>query len=155
MRSCHGTARGRRRLGGRWCRESAVSSPSNFREPEVLALIGGRLRDLRKTNNLSQREVADAIGLPQSNLSRIENGKQRLNLTVLSRMLATYETSIQDFFARGEGLPTEFASLGAREQHLVEAYRRLTPEEQREVDGFVDYKLYRRRRNRVGEGTTD
>ena len=64
---------------------------------EELSLIGNRLKTLRKTNNLSQREVADAIGLPQSNLSRIENGKQRLNLTVLAKMIGENTTASLEF----------------------------------------------------------
>ena len=115
---------------------------------EELSLIGRRLRTLRQSNNLSQREVADAIGLPQSNLSRIENGKQRLNLTVLARMLSIYELSIQDFFAREEE-SAEGESLDNREHQLVQSYRRLSAEDQREVDEFVDYKLYRARRDRL------
>jgi transcriptional regulator with XRE-family HTH domain len=116
---------------------------------EMLSLIGRRLRALRKSQNLSQREVADAIGLPQSNLSRIENGKQRLNLTVLSRMLGIYQTSIQDFFAREEEAVRSGESITQRERALVESYRRLSGDDKREVDGYVDWKLYRARRDRA------
>ena len=117
----------------------------------MLSVIGTRLRDLRKSQNLSQREVADAIGLPQSNLSRIENGKQRLNLTVLARMLMIYETSIQDFFAREEEAARSGEVLSAREHQLVESYRRLAAEDRREVDGYVDFKLFKARRERPSE----
>ena len=104
------------------------------RSPGELELIGRRLRELRKAANLSQREVADTIGLPQSNLSRIENGKQRLNLTVLARMLGIYEMTIQDFFAReaDEGLHGE--PLSVRERQMLEAYRRLSPDDRRDVE---------------------
>lgn len=121
---------------------------------EVLEVIGRRLRSLRRTNDLSQREVADAIGLPQSNLSRIENGKQRLNLTVLARMLTIYQTTIQEFFSREGDVGREGDDLTQRERDLVEAYRRLAPEDRREVDGYLDYKLFRARRDGGGPGTT-
>ena len=114
---------------------------------EVLPVIGRRLRALRKTNSLSQREVAEAIGLPQSNLSRIENGKQRLNLTVLARMLTIYHTTIQEFFAREGEVGMPGADVTQRERDLVEAYRRLGAEDRREVEGYVDYKLFRARRD--------
>lgn len=116
----------------------------------VLSLIGRRLRSLRKTNELSQREVAERIGLPQSNLSRIENGKQRLNLTVLARMLTLYETSIQDFFAQQDDPLASTEALSARERQLVESYRRLPSEERRDIDAYVDFKLFRARRQRLG-----
>jgi len=123
---------------------------------EALSAIGDRLRLLRKQHALSQREVADAIGLPQSNLSRIENGKQRLNLTVLARILGIYQTSIQDFFAREDEARRSGESITSRERQLVESFRRLSPEDRREVEAFVDYRLFRARRNRaVGEFSED
>jgi transcriptional regulator with XRE-family HTH domain len=116
---------------------------------EALAAIGDRLRLLRKQQALSQREVADAIGLPQSNLSRIENGKQRLNLTVLARILGIYQTTIQDFFAREDEARRNGDAITSRERQMVESFRRLTPEDRREVEAFVDYRLFRARRDRV------
>lgn len=127
-------------------------TPDHRAGGEMLSVIGTRLRDLRKGQSLSQREVADAIGLPQSNLSRIENGKQRLNLTVLARMLLMYETSIQDFFAREDEAARSGQVLSARENQLVESYRRLAAEDRREVDGYVDFKLFKARRERPSEG---
>lgn len=118
---------------------------------EALAAIGDRLRLLRKQNALSQREVADAIGLPQSNLSRIENGKQRLNLTVLSRILGIYQTSIQDFFAREDEARRNGEFINSRERQLVDSFRRLGPEDRREVEAFVDYRLFRARREQAAE----
>ena len=118
----------------------------------MLSVIGLRLRDLRKSHDLSQREVADAIGLPQSNLSRIENGKQRLNLTVLARMLAIYETSIQDFFTREDEAIRVGEALAPRERQLVESYRRLAADDRREVDGYIDFKLFKARRERSSDG---
>jgi transcriptional regulator with XRE-family HTH domain len=123
---------------------------------EALAAIGDRLRLLRKQHALSQREVAEAIGLPQSNLSRIENGKQRLNLTVLARILGIYQTSIQDFFAREDEARRSGEAVSSRERQLVESFRRLTPEDRREVEAFVDYRLFRARRDRaVGDFSQD
>jgi transcriptional regulator with XRE-family HTH domain len=119
---------------------------------EMLSVIGLRLRDLRKSHDLSQREVADAIGLPQSNLSRIENGKQRLNLTVLARMLGIYQTSVQEFFSREDEAVRSGDAMTPRERQLVESYRRLGNEDRREVDGYVDYKLFKARRDRASEG---
>ena len=131
--------------------ELHAPGPDQRAGADMLSVIGTRLRDLRKSQSLSQREVADAIGLPQSNLSRIENGKQRLNLTVLARMLLIYETSIQDFFAREDEAARNGEVLSAREHQLVESYRRLAAEDRREVDGCVDFKLFKARRERSSE----
>jgi transcriptional regulator with XRE-family HTH domain len=114
---------------------------------EGLSLIGRRLRALRKGNNLSQREVAEAMGLPQSNLSRIENGKQRLNLGVLAGMLSIYHTTIQEFFAHEGEIGRTGGALTLRERQIVESFRRLGPDDRRELEGYLDYKLFRARRD--------
>jgi transcriptional regulator with XRE-family HTH domain len=126
----------------------SVDGNGSVGNAEVLTTIGRRLKALRKSNNLSQREVADAIGLPQSNLSRIENGKQRLNLTVLSGMLSIYQTSIQEFFSREDGGGEAGQSPSTRERQMLESVRRLSPEDRREVEGYIDFKLFRARRDR-------
>ncbi|MEM7244867.1 MAG: helix-turn-helix transcriptional regulator [Acidobacteriota bacterium] len=108
---------------------------------EQLTKIGTRLRELRKNQRLSQREVADAIGLPQSNLSRIETGKQRLNLPVLMRMLGIYDVTLQDFFSQEPAPPA--LELAPQEKQLIESYRRLTAEERQDVESYVDFKLFR------------
>ena len=130
--------------------EEAQDSAARELGSQELGMIGRQLRLLRKSNRLSQREVAGAIGLPQSNLSRIENGKQRLNLTVLARMLGIYDMTIQDFFAREANEGVNGDPLSARERQMVDAYRRLSAEDRRDVDGYVDYKLFRARRKTQG-----
>ena len=70
-------------------------------------------------------------------------------------MLGIYQTSIQDFFAREDQALRSGDALSARERQLVESYRRLTGEDRREVDGYVDFKLYKTRRDRPHEPATD
>ena len=39
-------------------------------------------------------------------------------------------------------------AITPRERQLVESYRRLSTDDRAEVDGYVDYKLFRARRER-------
>lgn len=41
--------------------------------------MGKRLKELRKTYGFTQTQVADYLGIDQSNYSKIEHGKRRLN----------------------------------------------------------------------------
>lgn len=56
--------------------------------------IGGRIKTLRRDNNLSQRQLADAIGLSRVSISNIELGKQRLVLDLLYRIAEVLDVNI-------------------------------------------------------------
>lgn len=51
-------------------------------------LAGKLLREARATNNLSQRGLATAAGVPQSTVARIEGGHMQPSLPLLYRLLA-------------------------------------------------------------------
>jgi len=104
-----------------------------------LEYIGQRLREIRKARGLSQQDVAERMGIPQSNLSRIENGKQRLNLSVLAAVLSIYRMEMDDFFAT-EGEPRGAAG---GEQRVLDLYRSLDPAERQEVLEFLEFKVSR------------
>jgi transcriptional regulator with XRE-family HTH domain len=50
--------------------------------------VGVELRKARKVFGATQREVADAVGLPQNSISNIENGKQSVTLSQLYAICA-------------------------------------------------------------------
>jgi transcriptional regulator with XRE-family HTH domain len=45
-------------------------------QAELAHAVGSRLRQLRRTAKLTQRQVADQVPMSAANLSRIENGEQ-------------------------------------------------------------------------------
>ena len=91
-----------------------------------LEYIGQRLREIRKSRGMSQQDVALRLGIPQSNLSRIENGKQRLNLSVLAGILSSYGMEMDDFFAFSTG--GQNRPMDAEEQRILALYRKLDAE---------------------------
>ena len=56
-------------------------------------MVGGRLSELRKKNNLSQKKISEYLNLNQSNYSKIENGKRKLNVSVLDKLCLLYGCS--------------------------------------------------------------
>lgn len=58
--------------------------------------IGIRLRELRKSRNLTSKEVAERAGLSPQSLSRIENGYHDVVFTTLRKILAAMGCSLQD-----------------------------------------------------------
>ena len=58
--------------------------------------FGEKLRQLRQNRNLTQPELADAIGIEQSYLSRIENGKHVPSGDVFTRILDEFGLGVGD-----------------------------------------------------------
>jgi len=51
--------------------------------------IGQRIRKIRKANNLSQEQLAEAVGISATHMSHIETGNTKLSLQVLVTIAST------------------------------------------------------------------
>ena len=59
-----------------------------------------RIRDLREDNDLSQRKVAEAIGITQRKYSYVETGTQQLTDELLCRLADFYGVSTDYLLCR-------------------------------------------------------
>lgn len=53
-----------------------------------------RIRDLREDHDLTQQQVADAIGITQRKYSYVETGQQQLTADILIKLADFYDVSI-------------------------------------------------------------
>lgn len=97
--------------------------------PAQLELVGRKIRQLRRQRKLTQVELAGRIGIHQSDLSRMEKGEYKVGLDTLLKILMTFNMGIGEFF---EERP--------QSDQLVESYRSLSPEAQKEVENFIEFK---------------
>src|SRR5438309_4437089 len=102
-------------------------------KPAQVELVGRKIRQLRRQRKLTQVELADRIGIHQSDLSRMEQGEYKVGLDTLLKILATFDLSIGDFFEEGN-----------RTETVIERYRTLSPSAQREVESFIEFKRDRK-----------
>ncbi len=113
--------------------------------PQV-AVIGSRLRRLRKERKLTQEELARQIGIQQSDLSRMEKGEYRVSLDNLFKILSAFELQISDFFvdqpAAAAGMQRP---LSHEDMQMLHMLRELSPEVRLEVQEFVEFKVRRAR----------
>ena len=63
-----------------------------------------RIRDLREDSDLTQQNVADAIGITQRKYSYIETGQQQLTDEILVKLANLYQVSI-DYILRQTSNP--------------------------------------------------
>ncbi|HVT46023.1 MAG TPA: helix-turn-helix transcriptional regulator [Thermoanaerobaculia bacterium] len=97
--------------------------------PAQLELVGRKIRQLRRQRKLTQVELADRIGIHQSDLSRMEQGEYKVGLDTLLKILQAFNLSMGEFFEEGTG-----------DRVVLEKYRRLSPEARREVESFIEFK---------------
>jgi len=66
--------------------------------PRKVALVGSRIRELRKGRHLTQTELSDKIGIAQSDLSRMEQGEYKVGLDTLFKILQVFDLKMGEFF---------------------------------------------------------
>ena len=59
--------------------------------------LGERLRQIRQARGLTQPELADAIGIEQSYLSKLENDKYVPSADIFGRILEVFEFDVDEF----------------------------------------------------------
>ena len=97
--------------------------------PAQLELVGRKIRQLRRQRKLTQVELAEKIGIHQSDLSRMEQGEYKVGLDTLLKILQTFDLSIGDFFEENEGA-----------ESLNQRFRSLSATAQKEVENFIEFK---------------
>lgn len=98
-------------------------------KPAQLELVGRKIRQLRRQRKLTQVELAERIGIHQSDLSRMEQGEYKVGLDTLLKILGTFDLSIGDFFEEGN-----------RSQSVFDKLKTLSPAAQKEVESFIEFK---------------
>lgn len=96
--------------------------------PAQLELVGRKIRQLRRQRKLTQVELAEKIGVHQSDLSRMEQGEYKVGLDTLLKILQCFDLSIGEFFDENRAVS------------IVEKYRALSPTAQKEVETFIEFK---------------
>ena len=56
----------------------------------MINVVGQNLKKLREENKYTQEQVANYLGITQSNLSKIENGERNFNMTLLDKLCLLY-----------------------------------------------------------------
>lgn len=102
--------------------------------PRKVALVGSRIRELRKGRRLTQTELSEKIGVAQSDLSRMEQGEYKVGLDTLFKILQVFELKMGEFFGETE-TPAEREA-----RDLMTEFKTLSDEARQEIRDFVQFK---------------
>lgn len=64
--------------------------------PQYCIDLGSRIRELRKSKNISIEEIAYKAGIDAQNLRKYELGKQEMRVSMLKRIADAFEISVSD-----------------------------------------------------------
>ncbi len=102
--------------------------------PRKVALVGSRIRELRKGRHLTQTELSEKIGIAQSDLSRMEQGEYKVGLDTLFKILQVFDLKMGEFFGETDS-PAEKEA-----RDLAGEIRGLSDQSRQEVRDFVRFK---------------
>src|SRR5688572_14054389 len=118
-----------------------MAQPPEFRQVQ---LVGRKIRQLRKERHQTQTELAQRLGIQQSDLSRMVKGEYRVSLDTLFKILAEFRIGVGKFF---EEVARE--SFTPRDLRLLSDFHDLDATTQNEVESYIhDQKSSRRRSSR-------
>jgi DNA-binding XRE family transcriptional regulator len=60
--------------------------------------MNGKLKKLREERGLTQKKLAENLGISRFHISKIENGTNQPSLALLERIAAHFEVSVKDLF---------------------------------------------------------
>ncbi len=77
-----------------------VNTYINIVDGEIMILIGSKLKELRKSENLTQQELATKLNISRVNYTRYENDAVRPDYETLIAIADFYNISLDEIFNR-------------------------------------------------------
>lgn len=97
--------------------------------------LGERLREAREYLELSQDEVARALGVPRAAISLIESGQRKVEALELKKFAQIYQRPESHFTGSGPKKP----QLPAEVEHLAKKAAELSDRDRAELARFADF----------------
>jgi HTH-type transcriptional regulator, competence development regulator len=115
----------------------------SFRISGMEETIGGRIKELRKKKGLTQRQLADDVGIHFTYLSKIENGNTQYSpsTSTLKRLATKLGADELELLRLADKLPEHVEKIAHTEQGLSFLRRAAnfkSPEEWEELMAFLE-----------------
>lgn len=101
-------------------------------EEVIMINVGERIREIRKSKNITASALAEQIGVAQSFMSGIENGSKKCSLETLDTICTVLDISLADFFHE------DTSELEPNLKQLLQASKNLTLEQRGLITKFLE-----------------
>lgn len=109
-----------------------------------------RIKELRQSLNLTQKELAEKVGFNQTVIGKYERGELEPNLETLKKLSSIFECSIDYIIGHSDDFGNVMVkeksapSLTPEEQNLLNDFRSLPRQERSQASEYVHYLAHRR-----------
>ena len=101
--------------------------------------FGKRLSDIRQTNNLSQKQLAEKLNLPQSTYAGYETGSRKIPLDLIVELSKIFKISPTVLILGDEiNIIDDFIP---QEQELIKKYRQLNTDGKERINNMLDFEI--------------
>ena len=76
----------------------ALNTEVSIMKSEILIQFGNRVKELRKAQNMSQEDLADAAGLHRTYIGMIERAEKNITLVNIEKIAKALKVKITDLF---------------------------------------------------------
>lgn len=102
------------------------------------------LKLLREERGISQRKLAEVVGVSQQSINKYENHDIEPDYAVLTQLAAYFGVSVDYIIGHSAVRSADASALTAQEAALLAAYRRLDANERASIDGVIgNYLKYK------------
>jgi len=102
--------------------------------------LGERIATLRKAHNITQAQLADALGVSQQTVQAYEVGRRRIPVSALPTVARTLAVSLEELFGESSAAARK-RGPASRLQQQMEAISQLSKTQQRFVVQMLDTVL--------------
>jgi transcriptional regulator with XRE-family HTH domain len=99
--------------------------------------IGANIKKIREAKNLSQKEVALAIGMDQSQYSKIENGKTDPSTSTLLKIAKAMKVKAADLF-EADNFFTDLNTADKTLMEKIKVIEQLDEQERNSIYNIID-----------------
>lgn len=119
--------------------EDISADMTNTEDREFFVALGERIASLRKARNLTQAQLAEALGVSQQSVQAYEVGRRRMPVSSLPSVARVLEVSLEELF--GEKQNRGKRGPASRLEQQMEAISQLPKTQQRFVTQMLDTVL--------------
>lgn len=109
--------------------------------------FGKRLADIRQTNDLSQKQLAEKLNIPQSTYAGYETGSRKIPLDLIVELSKIFKISPTILILGDEiNIIDDFIP---QEQELIKKYRQLNADGKERINNMLDVEIDQLRRKEM------
>ena len=101
-------------------------------------MIGLRISELRKKKGVTQKDVANFLGVTNKTYSAYETGRNQMSYEMLCKLTDYFDVSTDYLLGRCENMPS---FLSESERELVDCYRTLDERGKKSVQNNMSFEV--------------